>query len=245
MAQAQPAVGEADGVADRRGALLARLADPPLTGLSGPQLTALRAELAPLQAARAQERYSEQRGGRARRATGKLRGSKPLFDGAARVMLTLLYQRQVCSMKLLSDMLEVTPECVGHLVAETRRVLEDHGHQPGYAPTRFTTAAELLAFLDTSAVWLSSCRRAAFRQQFGRHPPASVVHENGQHRRGGRQVAVDRATAAWAKALATGGGRSGRRAVADRGRVPPVLVDNGSPGRQAPPGAVNKCCSKS
>jgi hypothetical protein len=100
--------------------------------------------LAPLQAARAQERYSEQRGGRARRATGNLRGSKPLFDDVARVMLTLLYQRQVCSMKLMADMLEVTPNCIGQLVAETRRVLEDHGHQPGYAPTRFATAAQLL-----------------------------------------------------------------------------------------------------
>nr|WP_257019533.1 hypothetical protein [Streptomyces sp. TLI_235] len=66
------------------------------------------------------------------------------------MMLTLLYQRQVCSMKLLADMLEVTPECIGHLVAETRRVLEDHGHRPGYAPTRFTTAAALHAFLDTA-----------------------------------------------------------------------------------------------
>jgi hypothetical protein len=130
---------------------LARLADPRLTGLSSKQLAHLCTKVAPLQAARSQERYSEQRGGRARRATGNQR-SKPLFDDPPRVMLTLLYQRQVCSMKLLSDMLEVTPECIGHLVAETRRVLEDHGHQPGYAPTRFITAAELLAFLDTSAV---------------------------------------------------------------------------------------------
>ena len=148
-AQTPPATGEAHGVAERRRALLARLADPRLTGLTRPQLMDLCSELAPLQAARSQERYSEQRGGRARRARGKLRGSKPLFDDPARVMLTLLYQRQVCSMKLLSDMLEVTPECVGHLVAETRRVLEDHGHQPGYAPTRFATADALMTFLDT------------------------------------------------------------------------------------------------
>ncbi|MDT0616431.1 ISAzo13 family transposase [Streptomyces lancefieldiae] len=145
--QALP-TSEAHGVSDRRRELLARLADPRLTGVSGKELAYLRAELAPLQAARSQERYSEQRGGRARRATGNQR-AKPLFDDAARVLLTLLYQRQVCSMKLLADMLEVTPECVGHLVAETRRVLEDHGHQPGYAPTRFTTADALIAFLDT------------------------------------------------------------------------------------------------
>ncbi|MFG2481134.1 ISAzo13 family transposase [Streptomyces fagopyri] len=148
---APPVSCEAHGVADRRRSILPRLADPRLTGLSSTELVHLCTELAPLQAARAQERYSEQRGGRARRATGNLRGSKPLFDGMARVMLTLLYQRQVCSMKLMADMLEVTPNCIGQLVAETRRVLEDHGHQPGYAPTRFTTAAQLLAFLDTAA----------------------------------------------------------------------------------------------
>ncbi|MFE7962765.1 ISAzo13 family transposase [Streptomyces anthocyanicus] len=146
---APPVSSEAHGVAERRRSLLARLADPRLTGLSSTELAQLSAELAPLQAARAQERYSEQRGGRARRATGNQR-SKPLFDDPTRVMLTLLYQRQVCSMKLLADMLEVTPECIGQLVGETRRVLEDHRHQPGYASTRFTTATELLAFLDTA-----------------------------------------------------------------------------------------------
>ncbi|MFE8950381.1 ISAzo13 family transposase [Streptomyces sp. NPDC007856] len=140
---------ETCGVADRRRELLARLADPRLTGLNSTELVDLCIELAPRQDARAHERYSEQRGGRARRATGKLRGSKPLFDDAARVTLTLLYQRQVCSMKLLGDMLEVTPNCIGDLVAETRRVLEDHGHQPGYASSRFTTADSLMAYLDT------------------------------------------------------------------------------------------------
>ena len=145
--QALPA-GETHGVADRRRELLVRLADPRLTGLSSTELAELCAELAPHQAARSQERYSEQRGGRARRATGNQR-AKPLFDDGARVMLTLLYQRQVCSMKLLGDMLEVTPTCIGHLVAETRRVLEDHGHRPGYASSRFTTAHALMTFLDT------------------------------------------------------------------------------------------------
>ncbi|MFI9276300.1 ISAzo13 family transposase, partial [Kitasatospora sp. NPDC052896] len=65
---AAPVSREAHGVADRRLSLLDRLADPRLTGLSTMELDYLCAELAPLQAARAQERYSEQRGGRARRA---------------------------------------------------------------------------------------------------------------------------------------------------------------------------------
>ncbi len=146
---APPVSGEAHGVAERRRSLLASLADPRLTGLSGPERAHLCTELAPLQAARAQERYSAQRGGRARRATGNLRGSKPLFDDAARVMLTLLYQRQVCSMKLPADMLEVTPL---HRPTRRRNPTDpgDHRHQTGYAPTRFATAAQPLAFLGTA-----------------------------------------------------------------------------------------------
>ena len=79
--------------------MLGRLADPRLTGMSAAQLQQLAAELAPAQAARAQQRYSQQRGGRARRATGNPR-ARPLFGDAARLLLTLLYQRQVCSMNV-------------------------------------------------------------------------------------------------------------------------------------------------
>ena len=95
--------------------MLGRLADPRLTGMSAAQLQQLAARLAPSQAARAQQRYSQQRGGRARRATGNPR-AKPLFDDAARLLLTLLYQRQVCSMNVLADLLEVTATCIGDLV---------------------------------------------------------------------------------------------------------------------------------
>jgi predicted DNA-binding protein YlxM (UPF0122 family) len=106
------------------------------------------ATLAPAQAARAQQRHSQQRGGRARRATGNLR-SKPLLDDAARLLITLLYQRQVCSMNVLSDLLEVTATCIGDTVKQTREALEDHGHICGAAPVRFPTAQALHAFLDT------------------------------------------------------------------------------------------------
>jgi hypothetical protein len=128
--------------------MLGRLADPRLTGLTTGQLEHLAARLAPAQAARTQQRHSEQRGGRARRATGKLR-VKPLFDDAARLLLTLLYQRQVCSMKVLADLLEVTATCIGDLVKQTRRVLEDHDVHPGTAQIRFARPDALLAFLDS------------------------------------------------------------------------------------------------
>jgi transposase len=144
--QAVPA-GEQDGPAGRRQAMLGRLADPQLTGMTSTELAHLAVALAPAQAARAQQRYAEQRRGRARRATGNLRGT-PLFDAAARVLLTLIYQRQVCSMTVLADLLEVTGTCIGDLVKETREVLEDHRYHPGVAPIRFGTARDLLAFLD-------------------------------------------------------------------------------------------------
>jgi Rhodopirellula transposase DDE domain len=144
-AQTAPA-SESRGPAQRRQGVLAKLADTRLTGMSTAQLQQLAAALAPAQAARAQQRYSEQRGGRARRARGNPRG-RPLFDDAARLLLTLLYQRQVCSMNVLADLLEVTATCIGDLVKETREILEDHGHHPGVAPVRFAAADALLSFL--------------------------------------------------------------------------------------------------
>jgi predicted DNA-binding protein YlxM (UPF0122 family) len=141
-------VGEAGGPAQRRQAMLARLADPRLTGMTSTQLQRLTATLAPAQAARTQQRHSQQRGGRARRATGNLR-VKPLFDDAARLLITLLYQRQVCSLNVLSELLEVTATCIGDTVKQTRQALEDHGHTVGAAGVRFTTAHALLAFLET------------------------------------------------------------------------------------------------
>jgi hypothetical protein len=141
-------VGEAGGPAQRRQAMLGKLADERLTGMSTTQLAQLAARLAPAQAARTQQRYSEQRGGRARRASGKVR-HKPLFDDAARLLLTLLYQRQVCSMNVLADLLEVTATCIGDHIKETREVLSDHRYDPGVAPVRFATATELLSFLDS------------------------------------------------------------------------------------------------
>src|SRR3954447_15069407 len=141
-------VSDGRGPATRRQAMLARLNDPRLTGLTTPEFERLAAVLATAQAARTQQRYAEQRGGRARRATGRLRGRKPLFDDPARLQLTLIYQRQACSMNVLADLLEVTGTCIADLVKQTREVLEDHGHRPGTAGIRFRTTRDLLDFLD-------------------------------------------------------------------------------------------------
>ena len=67
--------GEPGSPAQRRQAVLRQLADPRLSGMTGTHLERLAAALAPTQAARAQQRHSQQRGGRARRATGNLRST--------------------------------------------------------------------------------------------------------------------------------------------------------------------------
>jgi hypothetical protein len=191
-------VGEQGGPVRRRQAMLGRLADPRLTGITSTDLQQLAALLAPAQAARTQQRYAEQRGGRARRAAGKLRG-RPLFDDAARLLLALVYQRQVCSMTVLADLLEVTDTCIGSLVHETREVLEDHAHNPGIASVRFATAHDLLAFLDQdlrpartaiihtlSAPTLTGMSRQELHQLTQRLTPRQAAHaERRTHQRRG------------------------------------------------------------
>jgi hypothetical protein len=178
--------------------MLGRLADPRLTGITTTDLQQLAALLAPAQAARTQQRHAEQRGGRARRAAGRLRG-RPLFDDAARLLLTLVYQRQVCSMTVLADLLEVTDTCIGSLVHETREALEDHAHNPGIASVRFATAHDLLAFLDQdlrpartaiihtlSAPVLTGMSRQELHQLTQRLTPRQAAHaERRTHQRRG------------------------------------------------------------
>ena len=161
--------------AHRRQEMLAKLDDERLTGMNSAELARLCAALAPLQAARAQQRHSQQRGGRARRATGKLR-VKPLFNDRARVLLTLLYQRQACSMNVLADLLEVTATCIADLVHQTREALEDHGHLTGTAAIRFPTAQALRAFLDTD----TQPERAQIIQQLS-HPVLTGLSRSSLH----------------------------------------------------------------
>ena len=154
-AAATPAVsegttGQLSSPAHRRQEMLAKLNDERLTGITSAGLARLCAALAPLQAARAQQRYSAA----ARRPGPAGRRQRPRQAAVrrrARLLLTLLYQRQVCSMNVLADLLEVTATCIGDLVGETREVLEDHGHATGTAAVRFPTAQALRTFLDSDA----------------------------------------------------------------------------------------------
>jgi hypothetical protein len=117
--------------------------------MSRHELDELAADLAPAQAAQTAQRCYEQRGGRRRRAPGA--GSRSLLTDAARVLITVVYLRQICSQNLLSELLEVNPNSIGQAIAETRQLLDEHGLAISPTTLRFTTAKALSGFLDHGA----------------------------------------------------------------------------------------------
>jgi transposase len=131
--------------AHARAQALKVLSDPVLTGMTRQELDELTAQLAPAQAAQTAQRCYEQRGGRRRRAVGA--GSRPLLTDAARVLITIVYLRQVCSQNVLSEMLEVNANSIGQAIAETRQLLDEYGRTISPTTLRFTTAQSLAEFV--------------------------------------------------------------------------------------------------
>src|SRR5215213_7433485 len=126
-----------------RVAALHTLADERLTGMSRDELAALARLLAPAQEAQSAQRCFEQRGGRRRRAPGA--GSKGLLSAADRVLVAVVYLRQICSQNVLSDLLGINTNSIGQAIAETRQLLAEHHHTIPATTLRFTTTAGALA----------------------------------------------------------------------------------------------------
>jgi transposase len=131
-----------------RARALVVLADERLTGMARAQLAQLATLLAPAQAALAAQRRFEQRGGPRRRAAGA--GSTGLLTDADRVLVTVVYQRQLCSMNVLSDLLGVNANSIGQAIADTRALLAAHGRTIAASTLRFATAEALMAFASGS-----------------------------------------------------------------------------------------------
>ena len=104
-----------------RAQALAMLADPRLTGMAASELDTLARRLAPLQAAQAEQRKYHQRGGPRRKAKADHR--RPLLSDAGRVLITVLYLRQVCSQKVLAELLQINPNSIGQAITATRKLL--------------------------------------------------------------------------------------------------------------------------
>lgn len=96
----------ADERAKARAGALQMLADPRLTGMSPDELESLRAQLAPAQAAAAEQHRYMLRKGRRVATTGR---SRSLLSDADEVLLTVIYLRQVCPQKVLGDLLGMNP----------------------------------------------------------------------------------------------------------------------------------------
>jgi DNA-binding transcriptional regulator YdaS (Cro superfamily) len=110
------------------------------------ELDALATRLVPAQAAQTEQRWYQQRGGRRRRAPGA--GGRPLLGDADRILITIVYLRQVCSQKVLSELLEVNPTSIGQAIAETRQLLEEHRCSVTPTTLRFSHPNDLLDYLD-------------------------------------------------------------------------------------------------
>jgi Rhodopirellula transposase DDE domain len=106
-----------------RAQALAMLADPRLTGMTAGELGTLARRLAPLQAAQAEQRKYHQRGGPRRQA--KADHCRPLLSEAGRVLITVLYLRQVCSQKVLAELLQINPTSIGQAISQTRKLLHE------------------------------------------------------------------------------------------------------------------------
>jgi hypothetical protein len=129
-------------------AALELLADERLTGMSRDELTALTLELAASQQAQTAQRCFEQRGGPRRRAPGA--GGRGLLAPADRVLITIVYLRQVCTHSVLSDLLGINTNTIGQAIAETRQILHEHRHEVVASALRFRTAAALREFASSS-----------------------------------------------------------------------------------------------
>jgi hypothetical protein len=129
-----------------RSQALAMLADPRLTGMPAAELDTLARQLAPLQAAQAEQRKYHQRGGPRRQA--KADHCRALLPDAGRVLITVLYLRQVCSQKVLAELLGINPTSIGQAIAQTRKLLHDQQITLTQTTLLFRHAQQLRDWLD-------------------------------------------------------------------------------------------------
>jgi len=129
-----------------RAEALVLLADPRLTGMGRQELDDLASRLVTAQAAQAEERRYQQRGGRRRKAKGD--HGRRLFSDADRVLITVVYLRQVCSQKVLCELLATNPVTIGQAIRETRQLFDQHRITLTPTSLGFATVKDLRTYLD-------------------------------------------------------------------------------------------------
>jgi transposase len=139
--------GPASGTGDRA-ATLALLDDPRLTGISAAELDTLAERLAVAQQAQWEQQRYEARGG-ARRQRPGTHGKKPLLCGRDRILITLIYLRQVCSQRVLCDLLEINDRTIGQTITHTEQLLAHNKITIEPTTMLLSTPAQLLTFIQT------------------------------------------------------------------------------------------------
>jgi transposase len=134
-----------DARAHARAEAMQQLADPRLTGMTREDLNELCSRLAPAQAAQTEQRCYEQRGGPRRRARGA--GGTALLCDADKILITIVYQRQIASQRTLEDLIGVNANSIGEAIAQTRQLLHDQHITIPTARLRFRTAEDLTRFV--------------------------------------------------------------------------------------------------
>ncbi|MFE4337468.1 ISAzo13 family transposase [Streptomyces sp. NPDC056831] len=129
-----------------RAQTLTMLADPRLTGMDADELARLAEQLAPAQASQAEQRRYQQRGGRRVRAPGTF--GRPLLTDTERLLITVVYLRQVCFQKVLVELLGISSVSISRMIADTRLALDKHRITITPTTLCFSRAQELRDYLD-------------------------------------------------------------------------------------------------
>jgi transposase len=143
---ASPPAADSTAALQTRARNLHRLADPRLTGMTRDELDHLAGELAADQAAQTEKRCYQQRGRPRQRAPGA--GAAMLLTAADRVLVTVIYLRQICSQKVLAELLAINSNSISNAIADTRTLLEQHKHTIAPTKLRCNNVPQLLDFLD-------------------------------------------------------------------------------------------------
>jgi transposase/DNA-binding transcriptional regulator YdaS (Cro superfamily) len=132
-----------------RAQVLAMLADRRLSGMTASELDALCHQLAAAQAAQAEQRKFQQRGGRRLQAPGA--HGRPLLSNADRILITVIYLRRVCSQKVLVDLLAINAVTIGKVIGETRTLLDTQKMTVSQTAHYFASAQELRDWAEGGA----------------------------------------------------------------------------------------------
>lgn len=123
----------------------ASLRSPALTGMPCPELDALVSQLtSALAESRERERF-RQRGGERLRTPGA--GAKDKLTAADRVLATVLYLRKLGTRDLLAQLFGVNGSTLTRAVHQVQPLLTEHGYTIPPSTARFSTPADVTAFL--------------------------------------------------------------------------------------------------